>query len=324
MKKTFILLITISTLVFPVYIFCQTGSVGIGTTTPHSSAALDVQSTDKGMLVPRMTTAQRTAISNAATGLLVFDNTTGTFWFYNGTVWTELVGGGGSGQWTQSGNNIYNSNTGNVGIGISNPPYPLSLKGGIGLYNAEGVYGYIQNTDVSHTNLYGNLNINAKPGNLISQTNSHDIILQYATGPGVTSGRVGVGTNNPIQKLDVSGSINLSNEINRTNTGTANLLPYCYGVIAANGTILSGSGNFTVLWGSTGRYMINVEGLASYNTPTVLFSNQSTYQSFWTYNPKFTNDIIEVFSWQLDFTNEIVFQGVTIPAIFRGGKAFRW
>ncbi len=66
-------------------------NVGIGTTTPDPSAALDVQSTDKGMLVPRMTTAQRTAIASPANGLLVFDITTGGFWYFNGAVWTPIV-----------------------------------------------------------------------------------------------------------------------------------------------------------------------------------------------------------------------------------------
>jgi hypothetical protein len=70
-------------------------SVGIGTTTPAASARLDVSSTTQGMLVPRMTTAQRTAIANPAKGLLVFDNTTSSFWFYNGTVWANLAGSGG-------------------------------------------------------------------------------------------------------------------------------------------------------------------------------------------------------------------------------------
>ena len=48
-------------------------NVGIGTTTPDASSMLDVTSTSKGMLVPRMTTAQRTAIAAPTNGLLVYD-----------------------------------------------------------------------------------------------------------------------------------------------------------------------------------------------------------------------------------------------------------
>lgn len=53
-------------------------SINTDGTDPDNSAMLDVQSTDKGMLIPRMTTAQRTAIATAA-GLMVFDNTTDCF-----------------------------------------------------------------------------------------------------------------------------------------------------------------------------------------------------------------------------------------------------
>ncbi len=69
-------------------------NVGVNTTTPHSSAVLDVSATDKGMLVPRMTAAQKTAIATPATGLLVFqtDGTSG-FYYYNGTAWVALSGG---------------------------------------------------------------------------------------------------------------------------------------------------------------------------------------------------------------------------------------
>ncbi len=59
---------------------------------PHASAMLDVQSTDRGMLIPRMTTAQRTAIAAPAKGLLVFDTGTNTFWFFNGTAWGPVDG----------------------------------------------------------------------------------------------------------------------------------------------------------------------------------------------------------------------------------------
>ena len=57
---------------------------------PDASAILDIKSTDKGMLIPRMTTDQRIAISSPAIGLLVFDNETNSFWFYDGNAWTTL------------------------------------------------------------------------------------------------------------------------------------------------------------------------------------------------------------------------------------------
>ncbi|MEO6731535.1 MAG: hypothetical protein ABIN01_09980 [Ferruginibacter sp.] len=96
---------------------------------PDPSAMLDVQSISKGMLIPRMATAQRTGILNPGAGLLVFDNETSSFWFYNSSGWTELVTGGGSGPnyWSTSSTNISNNNTGNVGIGISNPLTKLTI-----------------------------------------------------------------------------------------------------------------------------------------------------------------------------------------------------
>src|SRR5690606_793461 len=71
-------------------------SVGLGTETPNASAILDITSTEKGILVPRMTTAQRTAIASPANGLLVFDLTTGSFWFYNSGAWANLAATGAS------------------------------------------------------------------------------------------------------------------------------------------------------------------------------------------------------------------------------------
>lgn len=66
--------------------------VGVGTLNPDASAALDVTATDKGMLVPRVTTTQRNAISSPATGLLVFNTTTNQFEFYTGTAWVSTTG----------------------------------------------------------------------------------------------------------------------------------------------------------------------------------------------------------------------------------------
>jgi hypothetical protein len=68
------------------------GQVGIGTTDPDASSMLDIQSTTKGMLIPRMDSSQRTSISSPANGLLVFDTDTQSFWFYSSS-WTELKDG---------------------------------------------------------------------------------------------------------------------------------------------------------------------------------------------------------------------------------------
>ena len=65
--------------------------VGINTETPDASAALDIVSTTGGLLVPRMTAAQRDAINSAATGLMIYqtDGTAG-FYYYNGSSWSEV------------------------------------------------------------------------------------------------------------------------------------------------------------------------------------------------------------------------------------------
>ncbi len=65
--------------------------VGIGIATPAASAQLDVTSTSKGLLIPRMTAAQRTAIASPAEGLLIYQtNVPAGFYFYKAGVWTSL------------------------------------------------------------------------------------------------------------------------------------------------------------------------------------------------------------------------------------------
>jgi hypothetical protein len=111
-------------LTISIAVFSQ--GIGIGTEIPDSSAVLDITSTEKGILVPRMTTAQRLMIGTPALGLMVFDNTTSTFWYHDTEGWTELKS-----RWVQNGNNIYSDNSGNVGIGVNNPTSKLDVLGSI-------------------------------------------------------------------------------------------------------------------------------------------------------------------------------------------------
>jgi hypothetical protein len=63
------------------------GRVGVGTVSPNAAALLDVSSTTKGFLPPRMTTAERDAISSPPAGLVIYNTSTNVLNFYNGSVW---------------------------------------------------------------------------------------------------------------------------------------------------------------------------------------------------------------------------------------------
>lgn len=69
--------------------FSAYAQIGIGTNNPEVSAILDIVSTNKGILFPRMTSVERNAIVSPSTGLHVFDMTTHSLWYYNGTFWVN-------------------------------------------------------------------------------------------------------------------------------------------------------------------------------------------------------------------------------------------
>ena len=67
-----------------------TGAGGIGTATPAASAQLEVSSTSKGFLPPRLTTGERDAISSPAAGLVLYNSTTNKLQVRTNTAWVDL------------------------------------------------------------------------------------------------------------------------------------------------------------------------------------------------------------------------------------------
>ena len=96
-------ILLIAGMILSVQVFAQTG---IGTTTPNASAKLEVAATDKGLLIPRLTSAQKDAIVSPANGLLVYQtDAVAGFYVNSGTpsskVWTRV-----NMDWTRTGNDI--------------------------------------------------------------------------------------------------------------------------------------------------------------------------------------------------------------------------
>lgn len=112
----------------------------------NSSAMLDVKSVSKGFLIPRLTTVQRTSITSPSTSLLVFDTNLNSFYFWNGTAWTNLTSGSASGIWAYNSPNVYlNNATDKLGVGTSTPKGKMEVKSDVSLGIDDPIFQVVNN-----------------------------------------------------------------------------------------------------------------------------------------------------------------------------------
>ncbi len=181
---------------------------------PDPSAMLEVTSTEKGILIPRMTQAQRDAIAEPATGLLIYqtDATAGFYFNAGSTVapdWQRL-GDGGAGQWSLSGDNIYYME-GNVGIGTTTPASKQHI---LGAGDAETPLMTIENSEDNATSLSLKspwrtwlIGQNMFPLLPLDAFYIFDQTADAARMAILGNGNVGIGVNNPSAQLHTSGSV---------------------------------------------------------------------------------------------------------------------
>lgn len=122
------ILLLVSLTAFATVLHAQNIAINSTGAAPAASAMLDITSTTGGLLIPRMTEAQRLAIASPATGLLVYQTNASTpipaghFWYYDGTTWralfTERVGWGLWGNAGTNANNNFLGTTDNVALRI--------------------------------------------------------------------------------------------------------------------------------------------------------------------------------------------------------------
>jgi hypothetical protein len=162
MKKIF--LIIFSCFLFSALLNAQ--SVGINNNAPDTSAILDIKSNTKGMLMPRTSTDSRLAIAVPVKGLILYDTTTGSFWFYNDSAWAQLSVSGNS--WDVAGNAGINPDNDFIGT-ISDQPlrfrvnntwageiHPTSGNVFFGLGSGSADQGGIFNTAIGEHSLFTN------------------------------------------------------------------------------------------------------------------------------------------------------------------------
>lgn len=252
---------------------------------PNGCSMLDVESTSRGLLIPRMSITQRNAIGSPATGLLVFQtNSTPGFYYNKGTPsvsnWINLStdnlgnhiatqnlvlngnyisGDGGS-------EGIFVNSLGRVGIGLTNPTTPLEVTGTIKATAFEGDGSNL--TDLPGDNL----------GNHIATQNirmSNKWISQDGDSEGIfvsSSGYVGIGTTSLSERLEVNGKVEAEDGF-RINTAPGDgLYIYKSGTISTNqtssynnGVEVSGAQGYGLYVGYSGH-----DGIHVYNAgPTI-------------------------------------------------------
>lgn len=157
--------------------------IGIGTVSPNSNAIADITSTSKGLLIPRMTSQARGAISNPAEGLMVYDSSINRLYLYQDGQWRyALINNDWAGSQTR--NWVYNGSD-SIGIETSAPTERLDVNGKIRI----------------RSDLNSNDNISA--GGAVTAATM------------TATGKVNIGSN-----ATISGNINVYGNVQLNNTGS--------------------------------------------------------------------------------------------------------
>tara|TARA_B110000238_G_scaffold155862_1_gene168544 strand:- start:949 stop:3090 length:2142 start_codon:yes stop_codon:yes gene_type:complete len=266
--------------------------VGIGTETPESSSVLDITSTSKGLLVPRMTQIQKNAISNPATGLLLYqtDGTVG-FYSYNGSNWLLLINNSSQGLYFGPGLGNGDNNLGvgtslgtgngkrNTGIGSraleSYSGTGFDNNTAIGYYNLKKLTSGQQNTGLGAETMYelttGSNNTSIGAQSLNNITGSGNSALGKAAGQSLTSGsnnviigfNADVGSNDLINAISIgaNATVGASNKIQLGDSNITN--------IETSGSITAGAITIPNTDGSANQVLkTDGSGTLSWTTPS--------------------------------------------------------
>ncbi|SDD23571.1 hypothetical protein [Williamwhitmania taraxaci] len=292
---------------------------------PHGSAMLDITSTSKGLLIPRMTEAERDAITNPSSGLLIYQTTNESFYYWDGGTWYKL-----GSQWVNNGENIYfpnrvvvggsngstsaaldiQSSTGGVLVPRMYEEEKLAIKNpvsGLLIYQIDNTTGFYFYNGDEWLSVGGvrTINVNSpltysggatptislatvavsEGGTGVTTFATNGILFGSGTSPlssnksfvrvgDATTNLIGIGTTGPHSTLHINGSIATGFKA-RTTPYTASATDNCINIIASGtitlptATTIAGR-NYTIKNTSTGNVIVattnsqTIDGAATY------------------------------------------------------------
>ncbi|MBF4505390.1 hypothetical protein IRZ83_01850 [Flavobacterium sp. JLP] len=234
--------------------FIGNAQIGIGTVTPNASSVLDITSTTKGMLAPRMTTTQRTAITTPADGLLVYDTDLKLFYYYSstGAAWMPILNG-------------TNGRTNFKRVKSSADLAPELTAGGGSVYLLTSNTLYEINGTISISNP-----INLNNAYVAGQDTNEDIIS--STGvvfQGATGGSIRNVTLKGTKAFDITGP----------GVATATSLLVQNTVIDGMTTSVGNISGLGLYFGNIVQFINNTTGMTYSNIGSLLLSNQAWFSS---------------------------------------------
>ncbi len=266
------------------YLTAQNVAINETGSAPNSNSMLDINADsnhDKGLLIPRLTTSQRTGISGLGTsdeGLTVYDTDTHSYWYWDGSSWVwmgqkrywALTGNAGTTVGTNflgttdtislsfKTNNIERMrilNTGEVGIGTTTPGYPLTVINGtaerVGSFISTdssadnyGIYGECATSDYYG---YGGYFVGGFVGvrALVTATGSGSYFGIYSSVSGGSGNNYGIYGKSD----DNSGFGIYAKNTNTSGTGLIAIGNNVGGTYLTNGSAIAGTGNTTGVLG---------------------------------------------------------------------------
>ena len=266
MKRNHLLSLTLAVSLLTTTGFAQSVAINEDGSTPNPNAILDVKSFTKGMLIPRVSSAGRTAIPNTK-GLLVYDTTTSSFWYNTGADWQNMAAATAAGtSWLLTGNAI-NDPSNFIGT-TDNIPFKIKVNnqpaGLITVAEGNTFWGYnagaatgdnIGNTGIGRNALKSNTSLGGPSGSSLKfNTAVGDNALPANT---TGSGNVAIGANSLFHDSIGSGN---------TATGASSM----YSNISGFGNVANGGS--ALFSNTTGRENTAI-GLASMFSTTTGMHN---------------------------------------------------